>query len=109
MIVSDDEDIDVLLTAYEMGKFTRRQLLPARAERFYRALVGVAALQPLPVGPGAPLAFGFDLPFDSFLSFQKTKKPGPAYIDHFCIAVEADPDLGKLAKELESLGLVQRA
>ena len=113
IIVSDDEDIDALLTPYEMDKLTRRQLLPAlaimvasvnavaqqeqisglvkprtldhvnvqvvdlaRAERLYRALFGVAALRPLPVGPGAPPAFGFGLPSGSFLSFQKNEKPG---------------------------------
>ena len=79
-----------------------------RTERFCRELLGFAARQPLHVGHGVPLAFGFDLPSGSSLSSQKSENPRAACVDHFCVAVEADPDVDKLAEKLELLGLQGR-
>ena len=79
-----------------------------RTERFCRKLLGFAARQPLHVDHGVSLAFGLELPSGSFLSSQESEKPGAACVDHFCVAVEADSDVDKLAEELELLGLQGR-
>lgn len=127
------DEADVLLTSYERGKLTRRQLLTALA--VMSASGDVAGQPPTPgiVRPRtldhinvqvADLArteafyrklFGFPpfhaLPgsasgFDlqgSYLSFQKSETPGK--IDHFCVAVEGDYDIKQVAQELEAAGI----
>jgi len=106
--------LDGLLTRYEQGRLTRRQLLQAltvvaaplqpeargsvlRARTLNHVNLQISdvdrsadfyrtlfGLPPKRAIPGRP--FAVDLPDGSFLSLQVSKQPGS--IDHFCVGVE---------------------
>jgi catechol 2,3-dioxygenase-like lactoylglutathione lyase family enzyme len=128
-------DIDLLLTAYERGRLSRRQLLgalgvigastPSAAQRPTVGIVRPSTLDHVNLLVADPARteafyrklFGFppsrlipatgQIPgFDLQGSYVTFQKSEtPGRIDHFCIAVEGPYDIKAVASELEAAGL----